>query len=80
MRVISFSTGDDKYLAIKHKHRDDDSDIRIPVYKEELDGVYRQTLIFFPSCLKFFYSVNIKFDKHMTAEEVRREFGEIDAP
>lgn len=78
MRVILFSTSDHKYLAIKH--RDDDSDIRIPVYKEELDGVYRQTPIFFPSCLKFFYSVNIKFDKQMTPEEISKQFGEISYP
>jgi len=74
MRVISFRTNDTNYLAIQ---RHDDSDIRIPVYKEESDGVYRQTPILFPSCLKFFYSVNVKFDKQMTAEKVMKQFGEI---
>ena len=67
-------TTDDEYLAIQHR---DDSDIRIPVYKEESDGVYRQTPIFFPSCTKFMYGVAVKIDKQMTAEEVRQEFGEI---
>ena len=77
MRVISFSTSDHKYLAIKH--RDDDSDIRIPVYRKESDGVYRQTPVFFPSCLKFMYGVDVKLDKQMTDEEVRQEFGEVSA-
>ena len=80
MRVVHFTTPgdttDDKYLAIQ---RHDDSDLRIPVYKEESDGVYRQTLIFFPSCTKFMYSIDVKSDKQMTAEEVRQQFGEINA-
>ncbi len=78
MRVIHFTTpggtADDKFLAIQRR---DDPDIRIPVYKEEFNGVYRQTPNFFPSCLKFLYSVDVKFDKQMTAEEVRQQFGEI---
>lgn len=82
MRVIHFSVDDDpnpvNYLAIQH--RETDSDVKIPVYKEESDGVYRVTSIFFPACTKFMYGLTVKFDKHMTAEEVRREFGEIDAP
>ena len=46
MRVIHFTASgneeaDLKYLAIQQ--RDEDSEIRIPVYKEEADGVYRQT-------------------------------------
>ena len=38
-------TNDLNYLAIQR--REDDSDIRIPVYRKESDGVYRQTPVFF---------------------------------
>lgn len=82
MRVIHFSVDDDpkpmNYLAIQC--RETDSDLKIPVYKEESDGVYRVTPIFFPSCMKFMYGLTVKFDQQMTAEEIRHEFGEIDAP
>ena len=82
MRVIHFSVDDDpkpvNYLAIQH--RETDSDVKIPVYKKESDGVYRVTPILFPSCTKFMYGLTVKFDKQMTAEEVRHEFGGIDAP
>ena len=61
MRVIHFTAaGDDQpnsYLAIKQ--RDDDSEIRIPVYRKEADGVYHQTPIFFPACTKFMYEIDV---------------------
>ena len=50
MRVIHFTAAGDtindlNYLAIQR--REDDSDIRIPVYRKEADGVYHQTPVFF---------------------------------
>lgn len=81
MRVIHFTAaGDDQpnsYLAIKQ--RDDDSEIRIPVYRKEADGVYHQTPIFFPSCTKFMYQIDVKMDRQMTAKDIRKRFGEIKA-
>ena len=81
MRLIHFTAaGDDQpnlYLAIKQ--RDDHSEIRIPVYRKEADGVYHQTPVFFPSCTKFMYHVDVKVDQQMTAKEIRKQFGEISA-
>lgn len=76
MRVIAFTTSDHKYLAIK---RPEDSDVRIPVYKEESDGQYHLIPIFFPSCLKFFYDVKVTGDAHMTTEEVVKKYGDVSA-
>ena len=78
MRVVHFiaegERGRTKFLAFKQY---DDWNIRLPVYREDPDGVYRLTPITFPSCTKFMYKVDIEFDKQMTTEEIKSKFGEI---
>ena len=79
MRVVHFIAAGDqgrtKFLAFKQ--HDDDSNIRLPVYREDPDGLYRLTPITFPSCTKFMYKVDVQFDQQMTAEEIKSQFGEI---
>ena len=81
MQVISFvaphiAEFPDEFLAIRC--HDNDSKLRIPVYKKEVDNVYRRTPVFSPSCTKFLHYIEFKFDKEMSLEEIEKEFGEIE--